>query len=75
MFIDSFNLTATLAATSCPRCAHEGFVQIDGDAYRAHRKRDRQEPKAIIWPSLYCRCPACGLVAEWPDVETPRGMR
>lgn len=71
MFIDSFNPTATLAATSCPRCAHEGLVEVDWDAYLMAPKRDRHEPKASIDPCIYGKCPSCRMVVEWPGCTVP----
>ncbi|MEZ5646984.1 MAG: hypothetical protein R3E99_17850 [Burkholderiaceae bacterium] len=66
MFIDSFNPTASLAATPCPRCAHQGLLKADWEEYREAPSHDRHEPKATIDPSLYGKCPACRMVVEWP---------
>ena len=69
MFATDFNPTATLAGTSCPRCAHVGLLQVSREAYASAPKRDRHEPQDIIDPSLYVSCPVCRVVAEWPGCE------
>ncbi len=66
MFIDSFSPIETLAGFACLRCDGLGLAQIDDDAYQAARPEDRHEARFHINPSVYCQCPACGLVAEWP---------
>jgi phage FluMu protein Com len=71
MFTGDFNPAATLAATSCPRCAHVGLLQVSHEEYASTPKHDLHEPKDIIDPSLYVRCPVCRVVAEWPDCENP----
>jgi hypothetical protein len=66
MFIASFNPVETLAGVNCPRCHALGLAHIDGDTYRATLPVDRHQATVIINPGVYCQCPACGLVAEWP---------
>ncbi len=66
MFTDTFDPTATLAATPCPRCGHEGLLQIDHEEYHRTPRGDRHIPEAMIDPSLYIRCPECRMVSEWP---------
>lgn len=66
MLVEVFNPTASLAATSCPRCGHPGLLQIDHEEYHLTPRGDRHIPEAIIDPSLYVRCPECRVVSEWP---------
>lgn len=68
---DCFNLRAPIAATSCPRCGHEGLLQIEHEEYLLTPRSDRHEPKDIIDPSLYVRCPKCRVVSEWPGCQEP----
>lgn len=66
MFVEGFNPGAALAVTHCPRCRNPGLVEIDGDTYQDASTQDRHQAQHIISPSIYCRCPSCNLVAEWP---------
>ena len=66
MFAEDFNPTATLAAVRCPRCAAVGLTEITDDEHAATTAKDKHQAAYHIDPSLTCRCPACGLVAEWP---------
>lgn len=66
MFATDFDPTATLAATSCPRCGTLGLIESDDAAHHAAPERDRHVPRFHINPTVYCRCPACGLEAEYP---------
>lgn len=54
----------SLTADRCPRCRSVGLSEIDGDTYRATPDQDRHQSHYFVCPSVYCRCPACGLVAE-----------
>lgn len=67
MFADNFDPVATLAGERCPRCAGQGLVESDQESHDAARAEDRHVPHAYINPSVYCRCPQCGLEAEWPS--------
>jgi hypothetical protein len=67
MFAEDFNPTAALVATSCPRCAHAGLVEVTHEQYILAPRNHRHDSKAVICPNLYARCPKCGVVAEWPD--------
>ena len=64
MFIEDFSPTQRLATEVCPRCRSVGLLEIDRDIYRAALDQDRHESRYLVCPSVYCRCPACGLVAE-----------
>ncbi len=66
MFTTDFAPAATLAALSCPRCGTLGLNESDHAAHHAAPERDRHESRFIIMPSVYCRCTACGLEAEYP---------
>jgi hypothetical protein len=71
MLTDSFDPTATLAATSCPRCAHQGFVEVDWETHREAPSHDHHIPKATIDPSINGQCPVCRMVVEWPGCMVP----
>lgn len=66
MFAADFTHKAALAASSCPRCGTLGLIESDDTAHHAAPERDRHEARAHINPSVYCRCPACGLEAQYP---------
>ena len=66
MWANDFSLNAALAAASCPRCYAFGLIEIDTDTYRAAVPENRHQAKFLIDPSVPARCPACGLVMEWP---------
>ena len=66
MFTEDFNPTAALAAASCPRCHTVGLVEITYKAYRATPQANQYQAQFIVAPSIPARCPACGLVMEWP---------
>lgn len=61
----------SLVSTSCPRCGHQGLVEVDWEAYRDAPSHDRHVPKATIDPSIYGQCPACRMVVEWPGCTVP----
>lgn len=54
----------SLTADRCPRCHSVGLSEIVGDTYRDAPDKDRHQSRYLVCPSVYCRCPACGLVAE-----------
>lgn len=66
MFVQDFTPAAKLAATACPRCGSLGIVEVPAEAYRATPTANQHQAKFIIDPSIPARCPACGLVMEWP---------
>lgn len=66
MFIEDFNPAPELAATHCPRCHAVGLVEITFEVYQATPPANQHQAKFIIDPSIPARCPACGLVMEWP---------
>lgn len=66
MFIEDFSPSAALAAASCPRCHTLGLVAITDEASRATPTANQLQAQFIIDPSIPARCPACGLVMEWP---------
>lgn len=69
MFVDGFDPVARLAACRCSRCGSLGLTPTDGDTVAAARPEDQHQPEFTICPSIYARCPACGLVGEWPGME------
>lgn len=66
MFVDDFDPAAALAATTCPRCRAVGLVETDMDTVCATSQTDRHQAHVIVSPSVPARCPACGLVMDWP---------
>jgi hypothetical protein len=66
MFVETFDTKAALAACLCPRCAAVGLVEIAEEEHAASPAKDKHQVAFYIDPSVICRCPACGLVAEWP---------
>lgn len=68
MFTEDFNPAQRLATEVCPRCHAVGLVEIDAETYDAVPITDRHRGGAIVCPSVYCRCPSCDLVAEWPGM-------
>lgn len=66
MFAPEFDVATALADTSCPRCGTLGLIEADDAAHRAAPERDLHVPRFHINPSVYCRCPACGLEAQYP---------
>lgn len=66
MFVEGFNLADALSAARCPRCLAVGLVGIDAETYEDAPIKDRHMGGPVVSPSAVCRCPSCGLVAEWP---------
>lgn len=66
MFTPDFD-AATLATVSCPRCGALGLVESDCTAHHAAPEPNRHVPRYNIKPSVYCRCTACGLEAQYPS--------
>lgn len=66
MFVEGFNRVHAMASDRCPRCASVGLVSIEEETYTDTPAKDRHEATVLIDPSEYARCPACGLVMEWP---------
>ena len=66
MFATDFDPAAALVAVSCPRCGTLGLIESDDTAHHAAPERDRHVPPFHFNPSVYCRCPACGLEAQYP---------
>lgn len=66
MFTDDFDPAATLAEAACPRCHCVGLVEVDDEIREATPPADRHQPRYYVDPSIAARCPACGLVMEWP---------
>lgn len=72
MFTDGFNPAETIAAAVCSRCLAVGLVKSTAEAYRNAPEVDRHMG-GILSPSLDARCPACGLVGEWPVMANDCG--
>jgi hypothetical protein len=66
MWVSEFDPVAALAEVKCPRCSVLGLLTSDDDRHRTAPAKDRHVPEFHMSPSLYCRCGACGLEAEWP---------
>lgn len=69
MFVDDFDPIAALAGATCPRCLTWGLVPPTAAESASVRPEDVHRPAAFICPSLPARCPACGLVGEWPAMD------
>lgn len=69
MFAEDFDPATRLAACHCSRCGALGLIPTDRDTVATARPEDQHQPKFIICPSVHARCPACGLVGEWPGME------
>lgn len=70
MWAADFDPVAALAALRCPRCGTLGLLPSNDERHHAAPKRDRHVPVFHMSPSLYCRCGACDLEAEWPGWES-----
>lgn len=66
MFADDFDPATTLASTPCPRCFTMGLVETDAATMEATPSSDQHQARVFVDPSVPARCPACGLVMEWP---------
>lgn len=75
MLIEDLNLSSALAAARCPRCRTAGLKEIDWDTYRATPDQDKLQSRYLVCPSVYCRCPACGLASELHELlrDEPEG--
>lgn len=69
MIAENFDTTAALAGAVCPRCRAVGLEPIDFDTLEQAREQNRHKARAYIDPSVPARCPACGLVGEWPGMS------
>lgn len=68
MFIEGFDPVARLAESKCPRCHTVGLVVVDAETYANTTEADRHDETVYICPSITARCPACGLVGNWPGM-------
>lgn len=64
MFADDFDPVTALTSSACPRCHAVGLVETD--TVNAASPADRHQAKYVMSPSVPARCPACGLVMDWP---------
>ena len=69
MLVNSFDAAATLATVTCPRCRNVGLIESDHARHQATPARNRHLSQFHSDPSVYCRCPACALEAEWPGCQ------
>lgn len=68
MFTEDFNPAQRLAAETCPRCHTVGLAASDAETYANTPEADRHVETVIVCPSITARCPACGLVGNWPGM-------
>ncbi len=68
MLAPDFDPRVALAALACPRCRTLGLIESDDTAHQAAPERDHHVPRFHVDPSVYCRCPACGLEAAYPGL-------
>lgn len=66
MLAEDFDPVAALASAACPRCHALGLEETDTETVDATSLADRHQARCSLEPSLPARCPACGLVMEWP---------
>lgn len=66
MRLENRNEAHAMASDRCPRCTAVGLAPIEEETYSDTPAKDRHVATVIIDPSVYARCPACGLVMEWP---------
>lgn len=66
MFTDDFDPVTTLGAEDCPRCLAHGLVCATHNDCENVKPEDIAPELWIVCPSLTAKCPACGLVGEWP---------
>lgn len=67
MWALDFDPVVAIAAVPCPRCGTLGLIESDHSAHHAAPEQDRHVPRFHVNPSVYCRCPACGLEAQYPS--------
>lgn len=79
MFADDFNPVAALAGEGCPRCKAHGLVAATQEDCDNVKPEDIAQEWAIVCPSITAKCPACGLVGNWPGMcrepEPPKPKR
>lgn len=73
MQVEDFDPIAALAQATCPRCMTLGLVTPTAADSASVKPEDVHRPAAIICPSVAARCPACGLVGEWPAMDATEG--
>jgi hypothetical protein len=69
MLVEGLDPAAILLGAECPRCHAVGLVPISGAELRAAPARDQHASTCSVEPSVAARCPACGLVGEWPAMS------
>ena len=77
VFADDFDPGATLAGYDCPRCKGRGLVPATDEDCDNVKPEDRAEEWSTVCPSVAAKCPACGLVGQWPAMcmEPPKPKR
>lgn len=68
MFVDDFDPVAALAGQDCPRCRARGLIPTTHADRDNAKPEDRAQEWCVVCPSLSVKCPACGLVGEWPGM-------
>ena len=66
VFADDFDPVAALAQEDCHRCKARGLVPATQDDRDSAKPEDRAQEWCTVSPSTAAKCPACGLVGEWP---------
>lgn len=66
MFVEGFDSVAELEAWMCPRRHVLGLLEINPETYDVASSNDKHQVQWLTEPNITARCPACGLVMEWP---------
>lgn len=66
MFTDDFDPVKRLAAEICPRCKHLGLVCPTQEDCDNCKPEDEFRAAWHVCPSIGAKCPACGLMGDWP---------
>lgn len=70
VFVDDFDRVAALADATCPRCRRVGLVQPTAAQQEQVKPGDVHHAAVTICPSIAALCPACGLLGEWPAMDS-----
>lgn len=80
MFTEDFNPAKVLATETCPRCKHLGLVRPTQEDCDNCKPEDVFQAAWNVCPSIEAKCPACGLMGDWPAMcrepdEKPKRKR
>lgn len=69
MWADAFDPVKTLAGETCPRCQHMGLVCPTQEDCENCKPEDEFQASVVVCPSIGAKCPACGLMGDWPAMR------